>query len=200
MLWWVLLSCWGKSIVQAELGRYTVSTGQTALQAFNQLPGRIAGRRGRVSWFIWFWLLSLVPTLIGGGGIYGAAGQAAGDLVPGVGASTFTLLLAAAAALIVFHGSYASLERLMTVMVVTFTLITLGCAVCLQLTERELTVLRQLAHGKTNREIAADLVVSEETVKTHVGNILSKLQMNQRTQAVIAALKQGLISLDEIEL
>ena len=75
-----------------------------------------------------------------------------------------------------------------------------GTAVPPDLTERELTVLRQLAHGKTNREIAADLVVSEETVKTHVGNILSKLQMNQRTQAVIVALKQGLIALDEIEL
>jgi DNA-binding CsgD family transcriptional regulator len=62
-----------------------------------------------------------------------------------------------------------------------------GTAVSPDLTERELTVLRQLAHGKTNREIAADLVVSEETVKTHVGNILSKLQMNQRTQSVIAA-------------
>jgi DNA-binding NarL/FixJ family response regulator len=60
--------------------------------------------------------------------------------------------------------------------------------------------LRQLGHGKTNREIAAELVVSEETVKTYVGNILSKLQLHQRTQAVIAALKQGLISLDEIEL
>jgi len=44
------------------------------------------------------------------------------------------------------------------------------------------------------------LVVGEETVKTHVGNILTKLHMNQRTQAVIAALKQGLISLDEINL
>ncbi len=73
-------------------------------------------------------------------------------------------------------------------------------AVSSDLTQRELTVLRQLAHGKTNRAIAAELVVSEETIKTHVGNILSKLQINQRTQAVIAALKQGLISLDEIEL
>jgi DNA-binding NarL/FixJ family response regulator len=70
----------------------------------------------------------------------------------------------------------------------------------LTLTDRELVVLRQLAHGKTNREIAIELVVSEETIKTHVGNILSKLQLHQRTQAVVAALKQGLISLDEIEL
>ena len=68
------------------------------------------------------------------------------------------------------------------------------------LTEREMTVLRLLAHGRTNREIAAELNVGDETVKTHVGNILSKLQMAQRTQAVIVALKQGLISLDEIDL
>ena len=68
------------------------------------------------------------------------------------------------------------------------------------LTEREMTVLRLLAHGRTNREIATELNVSDETVKTHVGNILSKLQMAQRTQAVVVALKQGLISLDEIEL
>jgi NarL family two-component system response regulator LiaR len=67
------------------------------------------------------------------------------------------------------------------------------------LTEREQEVLRQLARGQTNHEIAEALVVSDETVKTHVGNILSKLQLAHRTQAVIYALKRGLISLDEIE-
>ncbi len=68
------------------------------------------------------------------------------------------------------------------------------------LTEREMGVLKLLAHGRTNKEIAAELVVGEETIKTHVGNILAKLHMAQRTQAVVAALKKGLISLDEIEL
>lgn len=67
------------------------------------------------------------------------------------------------------------------------------------LTEREQEVLRELARGRTNHEIAEALVVSDETVKTHVGNILSKLQLAHRTQAVIYALKRGLISLDEIE-
>jgi NarL family two-component system response regulator LiaR len=67
------------------------------------------------------------------------------------------------------------------------------------LTERELQVLRLLAHGRTNREIAQELIVGVETVKTHVGNILAKLHLAHRTQAVIQALKQGLISLDEIE-
>ena len=68
------------------------------------------------------------------------------------------------------------------------------------LTDRETAVLRLLAHGRTNREIAEELVVGVETVKTHVGNILTKLHLAHRTQAVIHALKQGLISLDEIDL
>ncbi len=67
-----------------------------------------------------------------------------------------------------------------------------------ELTEREIEVLRQLAHGRTNREIAAALFISEETVKTHIGNILSKLHLAHRTQAVIYAIKQRLVSLDEI--
>ena len=69
-----------------------------------------------------------------------------------------------------------------------------------ELTEREMEVLRLLAHGRINRQIANELVISEETVKTHVGNILTKLHFAHRTQAVVHALKQGLISLDEIDL
>jgi NarL family two-component system response regulator LiaR len=67
------------------------------------------------------------------------------------------------------------------------------------LTERERDVLRLLARGRTNHEIAGELVITDETVKTHVANILSKLQLAHRTQAVIYALKNGLVSLDEIE-
>ena len=69
-----------------------------------------------------------------------------------------------------------------------------------ELTERELTVLRQLAHGRTNREIADALFISEETVKTHIGNILGKLQLTHRTQALIYALKRKLISLDDLDI
>ncbi|MBO0798156.1 MAG: response regulator transcription factor, partial [Blastocatellia bacterium] len=67
-----------------------------------------------------------------------------------------------------------------------------------ELTEREVEVLRQLAHGYTNREIADALFISEETVKTHVANILSKLHLAHRTQALIYALKNGLVSFDEL--
>jgi two-component system, NarL family, response regulator LiaR len=68
------------------------------------------------------------------------------------------------------------------------------------LTEREQAVLRQLAQGQTNREIAEALVITEQTVKTHVGNILTKLQLEHRTQAAIYALKKGIITLEEIQL
>jgi DNA-binding NarL/FixJ family response regulator len=60
------------------------------------------------------------------------------------------------------------------------------------LTEREIEVLRQIAAGKSNREIADEMVISEKTVKTHVSNLLSKLHLEDRTQAAIYALKHGL--------
>jgi len=65
-----------------------------------------------------------------------------------------------------------------------------------QLTERELDVLRQIAHGKSNKEIADTLIISEKTVKTHVSNILSKLHLADRTQAAIYALRQRLVPMD----
>jgi len=68
-----------------------------------------------------------------------------------------------------------------------------------ELTEREIEVLRQLARGYTNREIADALFISEETVKTHVGNILSKLHLAHRTQAVIYAFKHKMVSIDDLE-
>jgi two-component system, NarL family, response regulator LiaR len=66
------------------------------------------------------------------------------------------------------------------------------------LTERERDVLRHLALGESNKAIADALCVSEETVKTHVGHILSKLGVENRAQAVVQALKRGLVSLEEI--
>lgn len=67
-----------------------------------------------------------------------------------------------------------------------------------ELTPREGEVLRHLAVGASNRTIAAALGVSEETVKTHVANVLSKLQVENRAQAAVQALKRGLISIDEL--
>ena len=64
------------------------------------------------------------------------------------------------------------------------------------LTPRELDVLARLARGKTNREIAADLGLGVETVKTHVSHMLAKLGVTDRTQASVRALRSGLVSPD----
>ena len=64
------------------------------------------------------------------------------------------------------------------------------------LTQRELGVLEQIVSGKSNKEIAATLFISEATVKTHVNNLLSKLGVEDRTHAAMAAIRRGLVSLD----
>jgi len=61
------------------------------------------------------------------------------------------------------------------------------------LTARELDVLRLIASGRSNKEIAIDLVLSEKTVKTHVSNILAKLHLADRTQAALYAVRQHLV-------
>ena len=66
------------------------------------------------------------------------------------------------------------------------------------LTERELEVLRLIAQGCSNKEIALKLSVSELTVRTHVSNILSKLHLASRTQAALYALQKGITSLEDI--
>ncbi len=62
------------------------------------------------------------------------------------------------------------------------------------LTERETEVLRLLAQGQSNKEIASTLTIGEKTVKTHVSNILSKLGVQSRTQAALYAVRIGLVS------
>jgi NarL family two-component system response regulator LiaR len=64
------------------------------------------------------------------------------------------------------------------------------------LTEREVEVLKLVARGMPNQEIAETLVISERTVRTHVSNILDKLHLANRTQAALYALREGLASLD----
>ena len=67
----------------------------------------------------------------------------------------------------------------------------------LPLTDRELEVLRLVAQGQHNRQIADALQIRETTVRTHISSILKKLHLTSRTQAALFALREGLASLDD---
>src|SRR5258706_15064755 len=71
---------------------------------------------------------------------------------------------------------------------------TAGDALLSKLTDREQAVFAQLAAGRSNREIAAELHLSEGTVKIHIGRILAKLDLRDRIQAVVLAYESGLIT------
>jgi len=66
------------------------------------------------------------------------------------------------------------------------------------LTERETTVLRLIAKGQANKQVARQLGIREQTVKTHVSNILGKLQLQSRTQAALYAVERGLVSASDL--
>ena len=139
LLWWMLVCCWSKSIVQAELARYIVVSGDTYLRALNRIPGRLPGPAGPVSWTLWFSLLSFIPGVIGMGGILGGAGQAVALLMPAVDSRWLTLFIAVAASAILYTGSYRRLEWTMLILVAGFTIATLIAAIALQFTEYRLS-------------------------------------------------------------
>jgi len=68
-----------------------------------------------------------------------------------------------------------------------------------ELTPRETDVLRQLALGRSNKEIATALTIGEETVKSHVGSLFAKLQVENHAQAIVRAIRLRIVSLEELE-
>tara|TARA_X000001036_G_C20643140_1_gene791971 strand:- start:268 stop:1671 length:1404 start_codon:yes stop_codon:yes gene_type:complete len=140
MLWWVLLSCWSKSILQAELARYIVLSGDTYLRAINRVPGKIRGPRGPFSWPIVLGLLAFIPGLTGMGGLVGGAGQAVGLIFPAIEPLWVVVSLSALTAILLGSGSYHRLESVMLVFVLTFTILTILSLVFMQETQYATTV------------------------------------------------------------
>ena len=147
LLWWVLVSCWSKSIVQAELARYVITSGDTYLRALNRIPGRIRGPNGPISWPLILGLIAFIPAISGTAGIIGGAGQAL-TLLTDLGPITATALVALGTTAILWSGSYLRLERTMLGLVMSFTFITLLCAVLMQFTDNRMS-LTDLAAGFT---------------------------------------------------
>ncbi|MEM8769288.1 MAG: Nramp family divalent metal transporter, partial [Pseudomonadota bacterium] len=132
MLWWVLFSCWSKSILQAELARYIVLSGDTYLRALNRVPGRLPGPRGPFSWPIALGLIGFLTGLTGLGGLIGGAGQAVVIILPDANPLLAVAVLALLAALLLASGSYRRLENTMLLFVMTFTILTVTGAVLMQ--------------------------------------------------------------------
>jgi len=126
-LWIIVLSCAIKPVVQAELGRYTIASGETGLEALDHLPGPRLG----VSWLVWAWAAMVLMTLLQIGAMFGGVSQVLTLLLPAVAERVWVVILLALTLVLLLGGGYGRIERLAVVKVGLFTLITLLAAVVL---------------------------------------------------------------------
>jgi len=126
-LWVVLLSCLVKPVVQAELGRYTIATGETGLEALNRVPGPRAG----VNWVVWAWAAMVFITLLQIGAMFGGVAQVMNILVPTVPVAAWVLAFLALTLVLLLGGAYERVERLAMAKVALFTLLTVLAAIVL---------------------------------------------------------------------
>ena len=148
LIWWVLLSCWSKSVVQAELTRYCITSGDTYMRALNRLPFRIPGPKGDVAWPVWLAVIAFIPGVTGLGGIVGGAGQGLALLFDGLSSQIGAAIAAGLAILILASNSYRYLEKVMIVLVMGFTVITIFSSGLMQFTEFKIGV-EDLVSGLT---------------------------------------------------
>ena len=144
LLWWVLMSCWLKSLIQAELARYVITSGDTYLRALNRMPGKLPGPNEPIAWPIWLGLIGFVPGLLTSGGIIGGAGQALAILLDAanitIGGGWATILAAIIVMLLLWTGRYGRIEKVLVVMVMSFSFLTIACALLMQTTEFQATM------------------------------------------------------------
>jgi manganese transport protein len=127
-LWVVILSCFCKPVIQGELGRYTIATGKTGLEALNELPGP---RLWRVNWLVWAWALMVAGTQLQVGAMYGGVSQVMHLVVPDIPVRVWVLLFLVLTLALLLGGGYARVERIAMVKVALFTLLTALAALVL---------------------------------------------------------------------
>jgi Mn2+/Fe2+ NRAMP family transporter len=130
-LWVILLSCVIKVVVQEELGRYAMSSGETTFRALDKVPGRI----GPTSWVVWCWAIMFLGLTLLSGGIVGGVGQVMNLAFPQLSSTVWMFIIAVlTAGILIFKGNFGFIQSAVTVLVFGFTLITLTCAMLLQWT------------------------------------------------------------------
>ena len=126
-LWIILLSCFVKPVVQAEMGRYTIASGETGLAAFDKFPGP----RWRVNWIVWAWAAMVSITLFQVGAMFAGVSQVMHTLLPVIPINAWVLGLLVLTLALLLGGGYERIERLATVKVALFTMLTVLCALLL---------------------------------------------------------------------
>ena len=147
LLWWLLLSMWSKPIIQAEISRYVVVTKKTFLEAFADMPGFKTTIQGKTtSWLVWFMFIGVIPSIAGMGGLAGAVAEAGNTMFPLLSTEVWVFISCLITWLLLYFGSYRSLERTLLAMVLFFSFMTLIIALAMQSTEYQVN-LNQISEG-----------------------------------------------------
>ena len=140
LLWWLLLSMWSKPLIQAEISRYVIVKKQTFLEAFAHMPGFKTTIRGKTtSWLVWFMFIGVIPSIAGMGGLAGAVAQAGNLMIPFISVEAWVVTGCLITWLILYWGSYKTLEKTLLAMVAFFSLVTLIIAISMQTTTYQVT-------------------------------------------------------------
>ena len=147
LLWWLLLSMWSKPIIQAEISRYVVVTRKTFLEAFADMPGFKTTIQGKTtSWLVWFMFIGVIPSIAGMGGLAGAVAEAGNTMFPLLSTEVWVFISCLITWLLLYFGSYRSLEKTLLAMVLFFSFMTLIIALSMQSTEYQVN-LNQISEG-----------------------------------------------------
>ncbi len=121
-LWIIIISCLAKVAVQLEFGKHAILTGETAMQAFNKLPGIKFGK-GR--WIVWMIFFLATLKIVQIGGILGGTVIVLNMLYSGFSIFTWTIITAVIVAGLIFNGHYSWIEKLSLLMIAMFTILTI---------------------------------------------------------------------------
>ena len=147
LLWWLLLSMWSKPIIQAEIARYIVVTKKTFLEAFADMPGFKTTIQGKTtSWLVWFMFIGVIPSIAGMGGLAGAVAEAGNTMFPFLTVEIWVVISCLVTWILLYFGSYKSLEKTLLVMVLFFSFMTMIIAIAMQSTDYQVSAA-QVASG-----------------------------------------------------
>ena len=136
-LWIIIISCVAKVAVQLEFGRHAVLTGETTMNAFNQLPGPSIGKG---KWSVWILFLLIVMKIVQLGGMLGGTVVILNMLFDGIPISAWAFICAGVVSLMIYNGRYGIVEKFSLFMIAAFTILTLASLYALRFTEYSFTL------------------------------------------------------------